>query len=131
MRTHHRLSARLFYTLRCLTLAVLFVPAVSHATISPALMTELDNMCGKMKVCVSEMFGEQAQNEQMKAMVNGIADQACEQTKIEMRDIPDDPAIQKAAIACMRSVNTLSCNQLTEDFETPECKQLEKFDLVP
>lgn len=127
----HLLSSAPLHAIRCLALALLFLPTMLHATISPALMTELDKMCGKMKVCVSEMFGEQAQNEQMKAMVTGIADQACKQTKIEMRDIPDDPAIQKAAVTCIRSVNTLACNQLTESLETKECKQLEKLDLVP
>ncbi len=131
MRTHRLLSARLLCILRSSAVALLFVSAFSHAAISPALMTELDKMCGKMKTCSSEIFGEHAQNKQIKAMVIGIADQACEQTKIEMQDIPDDPAIQKAAIACMQSVNSLACNQLAEDFETPECKQLEGIDVMP
>ncbi|MGF1708504.1 hypothetical protein [Enterovibrio baiacu] len=131
MRTHRLLSARLLCILRSSAVALLFVPAFSHAAISPALMTEIDKMCGKMKTCSSELLGEHAQNEQMKAMVSGIADQACEQAKIEMRDIPDDPTIQKAAIACMKSVNSLACNQMADDFETPECKQLEDIEVTP
>ncbi len=102
--------------------------AVSNpAAADSAFSTEISALCEKTKACaIAEMKKSLPPN--MQEMAMGMVSQACvsiEQSYAylengEYADLVD------SATACMKSMSSLSCEELMNDPETQACKDYEK-----
>lgn len=111
--------------------AALLLPCVAQAD---SFQAEWDNYCSKMKECTMQKMGENPDDmpEAMRDMVMQSMDGMClameeqftDAQQAEYRDIAD------AGAECLRSLNRLSCDQITEgqqQFETEACREYQEM----
>ncbi len=108
---------------------ILFAPLVlsTQAVAESEFRTEISALCEKTKSCaIVEIKKSIPAN--MQEMAIGMASQACvsiEQSYAYLENKEHADLIDSAT-ACMKSMSSLSCEELLDDPETQACKDYEK-----
>ncbi|RJX72904.1 hypothetical protein DZ860_07030 [Vibrio sinensis] len=63
----------------------------------------------------------------MKKMVEGVLEKSCQAMISDFNAMPPSPQLEKAAVACLQSMNAQNCSDLQKENETPECQELNKL----
>ena len=107
-----------------LLLSTLTLPGIAFAT---SLNEATDTLCRKIKSCASAQLEQQNLPPTMLQMMKAMFDETCASMISPYADKATNAGLEKKAIACIESVNTLSCSTLMQDSggETAECKTLE------
>jgi len=108
-----------------LLLSTLTLSSIATAT---SLNEATDSLCRKIKSCATAQLEQQDLPPAMLQMMKAMFDETCASMISPYADKATDAGLEKKAIACIESVNTLSCSALMQDSggETAECKTLEK-----
>lgn len=114
-------------------LAALMLPSVAVAQ-ADSFQTEWNNYCSKIKECTMQKMGENPDDmpeamrdmvmQSMEGMCASMQDQFTEAQQTEYQDIAD------AGAECLRSLNRLTCDQMTEgqqQFETEACQEYQEM----
>lgn len=102
--------------------------AFSAGAVADELSSALTTMCDKMKTCAMAQI--EAENElpaDMKAMMKQSLEQSCSTIQHNYEQAMQTyPGYYAAALACVRSMNKLDCQELMDEpGETQACKQYE------
>lgn len=114
-----------FLTVKALLLlSTLFLPGIASAT---SLNEATDTLCGKIKSCATAQLEQQDLPPAMLQMMKAMFDETCASMISPYADKATNAGLEKKAIACIESINTLSCTNLMQNSgaETAECKALE------
>jgi len=108
-----------------LLLSTLTLSSIAAAT---SLNEATDTLCRKIKSCATTQLEQQDLPPAMLQMMKAMFDETCASMISPYADKATDAGLEKKAIACIESINTLSCPALMQDSggETAECKTLEK-----
>jgi len=113
-------------TIKALPLLILLTLS-GNATASS--LTEATNtLCRKIKFCTTAQLKQQQLPPAMLQMMTTMLDETCAKTIAPYANKATNAGLEKKAVACIKSVNDLTCNALmnTSEAETDECKTLEK-----
>lgn len=106
---------------------VLTTTATTPALADSAFSTEISALCEKTKSCaIAEMKKSLPPN--MQEMAMGMVSQACvsiEQSYAYLEN-GEHADLVDSATACMKSMSSLSCEELMDDPETQACKDYEE-----
>ncbi|MEM9255593.1 MAG: hypothetical protein AAGA91_09095 [Pseudomonadota bacterium] len=82
-------------------------------------------LCERVKACSIEQLQEEELTPEMRQMLQPMLDNMCEQVKGNMGDVPTGHALYKPALACMQSMEKLSCEVLMSPDQEPtaECQR--------
>ena len=114
-----------FLTVKALLLlSALILPSIASAT---SLNEATDTLCRKIKSCASAQLEQQDLPPAMLQMMKAMFDETCASMISPYADKATNAGLEKKAIACIASINTLSCTNLMQNSggETAECKTLE------
>lgn len=106
-------------------LILLTLPGIATAN---SLTEATNTLCIKIKACATAQLSQQQLPPAMLQMMTAMLDESCAKTIAPYADKATDAGLEKKAVACIKSINALSCNALmnTSEAETDECKVLEK-----
>ena len=107
-----------------LLLFTLTLPGITTAT---SLNEATDTLCRKIKSCASAQLEQQDLPPAMLQMMKAMFEETCASMISPYADQATNAGLEKKAIACIESINSLSCTSLMQNSggETAECKALE------
>lgn len=110
---------------RTLVLGLLVSVPVGADDITSAA-TEL---CEKVKSCALAQIKEQELTPEMKQMMQPMLDNMCATMQSRVGEVDTGHTLHDPALACMRSMEKLSCQQMMnpEQVQTSECEEYEKL----
>lgn len=116
----NRLSIKILPLLFLLTL-----PGITRAT---SFTEATQTLCNKIKSCTTIQLKQQQLPPAMMQMMTAMLDETCAKTIAPYARKATNAGLEKKAIACINSINALSCDALmnTSEAETSECRALEK-----
>ncbi len=99
------------------------------ATQADDLADAANDLCEKVKSCAMAQMSTQELTPEMKQMMEPMLKNMCVQMRENFVSAPTGHPVYKPAVACMRSVEQLNCNELQSklDMKTEECKEYEKI----
>lgn len=87
-----------------------------------------EELCNKIRQCTFEQMGQEKDlPPEMRAMVENMMDNLCENMEKSYREAADKHNFEEPAAACVRSMAKLSCEDITASKETKECKTFEEL----
>jgi hypothetical protein len=112
--------------LRFALLAAAFVntPALAENELQQAA----DALCQKVRSCALAQVRQQDMTPEMQAMMEPMLKSMCASMSAGIEDAPADHKLYQPAVACMRSMAALSCEQMEAlDDGTPECRRYQEI----
>jgi len=113
--------------------SVLFI-ALGLVTTLPVradeLAAEAMKLCEKVKSCAMSQIAEEDITPEVRQMMQPMLDNLCVDMRNSMGEIPPGHHRYQPALACMRSMQKLSCEAMQDEqgMKTPECDTYEKLD---
>jgi hypothetical protein len=86
-------------------------------------------LCEKVKSCaVAQMAGQDIPPE-TRQMMQPMLDSMCTQINAKVGEVPTGHPLYKPAVACMESMNSLTCEEMQDaaGMATPECEEYEEL----
>lgn len=114
------------FTIKALPLLMLLtLPGIATAN---SLTEATNTLCSKIKSCTTAQLKQQQLPPAMLQMMTAMLDESCAKTITPYAKKATNAGLEKKAVACISSINSLSCEALmnTSKAETDECKALEK-----
>ena len=114
----------------------MMVPAIAAfclQAIAPAQAGELADealgLCEKVKSCALAQMNQSDITPQMRQMIQPTLDTMCDQVTSKVSDVPQGHAMYDSAVACMRSMRTLACEDMvnSQPTVTPACREYEEM----
>jgi hypothetical protein len=101
----------------CLLLAT---PALAEEFTSAAM-----GLCEKVKSCAMQQLASEELTPEMRQMMQPMLENMCANMQANIGEVPTGHPLYKPAIACMRSMEQLSCERMqdSEGMQTPECDE--------
>jgi hypothetical protein len=96
---------------------------------SDDLTTAAMELCEKVKSCAMTQVAEEDLTPEVRQMMEPMLDNMCADMRNTMGEVPAGHPLYQPALACMRSMEDLSCEMMQDPqgMETPECKAYEKL----
>jgi hypothetical protein len=90
-------------------------------------------MCENIKTCSMAEIAESGMTPEMRQMMEPMLENMCASMRGQMGEIPSGNANYDSAVACMRSMAALSCEDIkdTNKVVTPECEVYEDMASMP
>lgn len=110
--------------LALLAAAVINTPALAQNELQQAA----DALCQKVRGCALAQVRQEDMTPEMQAMMEPMLKSMCASMTAGIEDAPVDHKLYQPAVACMRSMADLSCEQMeTLDDGTPECRRYQEI----
>lgn len=108
-----------------LAAALTLSAATSLTAIADDLLSAANDMCEKVRACSLAQIAESDMTPEMRQMMEPMLDSMCEQMRQGVQQVPSGHAMYQPAVACMRSMANLSCEDFQSESagDTPACKQ--------
>lgn len=115
------------YRLSAIALPLVLLLALSGMTRANSFTEATNTLCSKIKSCTTAQLAQQQLPPAMMQMMTAMLDDTCTQTIAPYAKQATNAGLENAAIACIDSINTLSCDALlkSKGAETKECLTLE------
>lgn len=96
---------------------------------SDDLATAAMQLCEKVKSCALAQVAEEDLTPEIRQMMQPMLDNMCADMRSSMGEVPAGHPLYQPALACMRSMENLTCEMMqdSERMETAECKAYEKL----
>ncbi len=83
-------------------------------------------LCEKVKTCTLESMNVEEVTPEIRDMVMPMVENMCASMRRNYQEVPTGHALYKPALACMRSLSALSCEEIGRNrTQTDECKKYE------
>ena len=83
-------------------------------------------LCEKLKACATAEIAEEDLTDEMRQMMQPMLDNMCANMQARVEAVPRGHGLYEPAVACMRSMQALSCEEMqTSQVNTPECQEYE------
>ncbi len=107
-------------------LSMVIVAPVSRAD---ELADAAQTLCEKVKSCaIAQMEGQELTPE-TRQMMQPMLDSMCTQVRGKVGEVPTGHPLYDPAVACMQSMNSLTCENMQDagDMVTPACEEYENL----
>lgn len=86
-------------------------------------------LCEKVKSCAMEQIAEEDLTPEMRQMMQPMLDNMCQNMQDKIEVVPADHPMYAPALACMRSMEALTCAMMQDpqQVKTPQCEAYEKL----
>lgn len=86
-------------------------------------------LCEKVKSCAMEQIAEEDLTPEMRQMMQPMLDNMCASMQSNFGEVPTGHDLYRPAIACMQSMEKLSCEQMQtiDQAPTPECQKYQEL----
>ncbi len=86
-------------------------------------------LCATIKSCALEQVAKEDLTPEMLEMMGPMLDNMCTNMRQQVKDVPVEHALYKPAVGCLRSLESMTCEQMqnADDVATPECEEYEKL----
>ena len=107
--------------------------ALGLLAVAPAQADELADealgLCEKVKSCALAQMNQSEITPQMRQMIQPTLDTMCDQVTNRVGEVPQGHAVYASAVACMRSMRVLSCEDMVnaQPTVTPACREYEEM----
>lgn len=86
------------------------------------------SLCEKVKACAMAEMKKEELTAEMRQMMQPMLDSMCANMQARVKSVPSGDALYEPAVACMRSMEALSCKEMQSDkANTPACQTYEKM----
>jgi len=111
-----------------LFLTIIILGLFSHAVNASDMAEASSTICQKVKSCGTAQLESQGLPPEMVVMMKSMFDGMCETMIAPYIMKTTDAGLEKKAIACLDTINTMSCDDLMngQGNETQECKEFKK-----
>lgn len=108
-----------------LTAALALSVLVSIPVVADDLVSAANDMCEKIKACSLAQIAESDMTPEMRQMMEPMLESMCDQMRQGVQQVPAGHELYQPAVACMRSMASLSCEDFQSEgaAETPQCKK--------
>lgn len=88
-----------------------------------------NGLCEKVRSCALEQVANENLAPELREMMEPMLDTMCDRMQEKVQEVPTGHPLYQPAIACIRSMEALSCEamQSPEGMQTPECATYEKL----
>lgn len=99
--------------------------AASLPVVADDLLSAANDMCENVKACSLAQIAESDMTPEMRQMMEPMLESMCDSMRQGVQEVPSGHALYQPALACMRSMANLSCEDFMDEkrVETPECKK--------
>ena len=82
-------------------------------------------LCEKVKACAMQQMASEQLTPEVRQMMEPMLENMCANMQSNIGEVPTGHALYKPAIACMRSMEQLSCESMQDpaSMQTPECEK--------
>ncbi len=114
---------------KCVRMTVLYLVAAVPAIHANEMADAAESLCEKVKSCALAQMAEQDLSPEMRQMMQPTLDGMCAQVRGKVGDVPTGHPLYKPAVACLDSMNALSCEEMhsSEGALTPACEEYEEL----
>lgn len=107
------------------TLALL----LSGPSVADDLTDAVEGLCDTIKTCALEAVAGQDLTDELRVQMAPMLDSACTRMRSRVQAVPADHALYQPAVGCMRSMESLTCQQLNNagQVKTPECTEYDRL----
>lgn len=80
-------------------------------------------LCEKVKSCAMQQIASEELTPEVRQMMQPVLDNMCADMQASIGEVPTGHPLYQPAIACMRSMEQLSCERMQDSsgMQTPEC----------
>jgi hypothetical protein len=104
--------------------AIINIPALAQNELQQAA----DALCEKVRSCAMAQVRQEDMTPEMRAMMEPMLENMCTRMRAGVADAPVDHKLYEPAVACMRSMADLSCEQIESLADgTPECRRYQEI----
>lgn len=109
-------------------IAAILAVALAGPLAADELTEASRGLCDNVKTCALEQMATQELTPEMREMMEPMLANMCTQMNSKIKEVPTDHGLYKPAVACIRSMQSLTCEQMQNGMQTqtPECQQYEK-----
>ncbi len=110
-----------------LSIALIITPLAG----ADALTDAAEGLCQRVKTCAVHELAEEELTPEVREMMEPMLNNMCANMRSRIGDVPESSELYDPAIACMRSMEALTCTQMKDPvaLETDDCKSFrEKAD---
>ena len=86
-------------------------------------------LCENIKTCALENIAKENLTDEMRQMMEPMMDNMCTTMQSKVQEVPAGHPLYEPALLCMRSMESLTCEQMRDEEQvmTPECKEYERL----
>ena len=105
------------------------VYALGSWAVADDLTDAARGLCDNIKTCALEKIAEENLTEEMRQMMMPMMDNMCTTMQSKVQEVPVGHPLYESALLCMRSMESLTCEQMRDENQvmTPECKEYERL----
>ncbi len=86
------------------------------------------DLCEKVKACAMAGIAEEDLTDDTREMMQPMLDNMCANMQAKVQEVPRGHGLYGPAVACLRSMQALSCEEMqTSQANTPACQEYEKL----
>ncbi|MCB1702879.1 MAG: hypothetical protein KDI14_18850 [Halioglobus sp.] len=99
------------------------------SAVADDLTDAAQGLCETVKSCVLEQLAGQDLPPGMEANMGPMLDNMCAKMRSQVQEVPTGHELYEPAVGCMRSMESLTCEQLqnADSVTTPECTEYERL----
>lgn len=115
-------------TTRAILPTLLMITAGAYAQ-ADELTDATQALCDSVKSCALEQVAQEDLTEEMREMMGPMLDNMCADMRSQVQSVPADHKLYQPAVGCMRSMVSLTCEQMQDpqSAKTPECLEYEEL----
>ena len=108
---------------------LLVLSSVCFFVAADDLTDAAQGLCDTVKSCALEQIAREDLTPEMHEMMEPMLENMCTTMRENVQEVPTGHPLYQPAVACMRSLESLSCEQMQspDRTTTPECKEYEKL----
>lgn len=108
---------------------LLLLSSLCVYAVSDDLSDAAQGLCDSVKSCALEQMAREDLTPEMRQMMEPMLENMCTTMQANVQQVPAGHPLYKPAVACMRSLESLSCEQMQnlDRTTTPECQKYEKL----
>lgn len=110
-------------------IAALLGCSLSALVAADDLTDAAQGLCDSVKSCALEQIAKEDLTPEMRQMMEPMLESMCTNIQSKVQEVPMDHRLYKPAVACMRSMESLTCADMQnpDRMSTPECREYEKL----
>ena len=108
------------------------LPALSllcAAAVADDLTDAAQGLCDSVRTCALEQIASEDLTPEVREMMEPMLDNMCVTMRTKIQEVPPSHPLYRPAVACLRSLESLTCEQMQnpDRASTPECEEYEKL----
>jgi hypothetical protein len=114
---------------RLVSVTLLSMVIVAPIARADELADAAQTLCEKVKSCALAQMEGQELTPETRQMMQPMLDSMCAQVRGKVGEVPTGHSLYAPAVACMQSMNSLTCENMQDagDIVTPACEEYENL----